>query len=364
MLIAPLLSPLRLSLSRPRHMPAFSSESPGRPTTDWYTGKRSAGTHRSAGRWPGDEKRTVWVPPAGWKSAENAASRLALVRLYRQRHPFCTWSDIRILRAGVIQDREMLLADARSGRYMCFGPEEDERWETFLTAELPLMPTETLAEFLKQLMVMQDHRNNYQMAVDIEEFDELLVSLQINKGEIAAVFTTDGTTPGYHLVRWVGEPDTPLAMPRVTLAERLNPVRGAPFWYTPAPEVGKLYATTDAAISASGRNAGARDALSPNSPGGSQAVVEVTDMLQTGLTLLPLSDENQLPANLAREVKEDATRRKAVKVDAIDHELIMERQRPRAKLELLIDQDARRVQALQAIALSRTTYLLPTHPAE
>jgi hypothetical protein len=111
--------------------------------------------------------------------------------------------------AGVIQDREMLLADARSGRYMYFGPEEDERWETFLTAELPLMPTETLAEFLKQLMVMQDHRNYYQMAVDIEEFDELLVSLQINKGEIAAVFTTDGTTPGYHLVRWVGEPDTP-----------------------------------------------------------------------------------------------------------------------------------------------------------
>ena len=216
---------------------------------------------------------------------------------------------------------------------MCFGPEYDERWETFLTAELPLMPTETLAEFLKQLMVMQDRRNCYQMAVDIEEFDELLVSLQINKGEIAAVFTTDGTTPGYHLVRWVGEPDTPLAMPRVTLAERLNPVRGAPFWYTPAPE-------------------------------GPQAVVEVTDMLQTGLTLLPLSDENQLPANLAREVKEDATRRKAIKVDAIDHELIMERQRPRAKLELLIDQDARRVQALQAIALSRTTYLLPTHPAE
>ena len=280
--------------------------------------------------------------PAMSEEEEDPAVRAQIQELLRQHEQFKSElatsaaaqleAEARAL-AAVIQDREMLLADARSGRYMYFGPEEDERWETFLTAELPLMPTETLAEFLKQLMVMQDHRNNYQMAVDIEEFDELLVSLQINKGEIAAVFTTDGTTPGYHLVRWVGEPDTPLAMPRVALAERLNPVRGAPFWYTPAPEA-------------------------------PQAVVEVTDMLQTGLTLLPLSDENQLPANLAREVKEDATRRKAIKVDAIDHELIMERQRPRAKLELLIDQDARRVQALQAIALSRTTYLLPTHPAE
>merc|ERR1719183_528277 len=35
--------------------------------TDWYTGKRTAGYHRSAGRWPGDPKREVWVPPAGWK---------------------------------------------------------------------------------------------------------------------------------------------------------------------------------------------------------------------------------------------------------------------------------------------------------
>ena len=35
--------------------------------TDWYTGKRTAGYHRSAGRWPGDPKREMWVPPAGWK---------------------------------------------------------------------------------------------------------------------------------------------------------------------------------------------------------------------------------------------------------------------------------------------------------
>jgi len=51
--------------------PAESSQA--RPTTDWYKGKRTLGTHRSAGRWPGDAKREVWVPPAGWKAASKPA---------------------------------------------------------------------------------------------------------------------------------------------------------------------------------------------------------------------------------------------------------------------------------------------------
>ena len=48
--------------------------SPARPTTDWYKGKRSLGTHRSAGRWPGDAKRELWVPPPGWQPASKAAT--------------------------------------------------------------------------------------------------------------------------------------------------------------------------------------------------------------------------------------------------------------------------------------------------
>ena len=51
--------------------------SPARPTTDWYKGKRSLGTHRSAGRWPGDAKRELWVPPSGWQPASKAAAKPA-----------------------------------------------------------------------------------------------------------------------------------------------------------------------------------------------------------------------------------------------------------------------------------------------
>ena len=56
------------------------SSPPPRPTTDWYKGKRSLGTHRSAGRWPGDEKRTLWVPPAGWTPAGKAKPATAGVK--------------------------------------------------------------------------------------------------------------------------------------------------------------------------------------------------------------------------------------------------------------------------------------------
>jgi hypothetical protein len=54
-----------------------ASSSPARPTTDWYKGKRSLGTHRSAGRWPGDSKRELWVPPPGWQPAAKPAKPAA-----------------------------------------------------------------------------------------------------------------------------------------------------------------------------------------------------------------------------------------------------------------------------------------------
>ena len=53
---------------------AGASSSPERPTTDWYKGKRSLGTHRMAGRWPGDPKRELWVPPPGWEPAAKPAA--------------------------------------------------------------------------------------------------------------------------------------------------------------------------------------------------------------------------------------------------------------------------------------------------
>ena len=53
---------------------AGASSSPARPTTDWYKGKRSLGTHRMAGRWPGDPKRELWVPPPGWQPAAKPAA--------------------------------------------------------------------------------------------------------------------------------------------------------------------------------------------------------------------------------------------------------------------------------------------------
>lgn len=51
-----------------------ASSSPARPTTDWYKGKRSLGTHRMAGRWPGDLQREQWVPPPGWQPAAKPAA--------------------------------------------------------------------------------------------------------------------------------------------------------------------------------------------------------------------------------------------------------------------------------------------------
>ena len=50
---------------------------PAAPVGDWYVGKRSLGTHRMAGRWPGDAKRELWVPPPGWQPASKAAAKPA-----------------------------------------------------------------------------------------------------------------------------------------------------------------------------------------------------------------------------------------------------------------------------------------------
>ena len=134
------------------------------------------------------------------------------------------------------------------------------------------------------------------------------MSLQIVEGEVAAFGTSDEDTRGYYVVVWRGEPYTlqeetngVAAGRQVADAEWLNPVPGAPNWFTPSPN--------------------------------NTTVVDVAHVLRTGLALLPLSDENTLPSNLAKVAKKDAKAQKAGKVAADDHELIMEEALQRDKLE-------------------------------
>ena len=145
------------------------------------------------------------------------------------------------------------------------------------------------------------------------------ISLQITEGDVAAVSTSDEATVGYYLIIWIGEPytlqegdddderrgiDGQLIAPGTLVAKArwLNPVGAAPFWYTPGEHE-------------------------------KPALVEVSTVLQTGLELLPLSDENRLPANMRKKAKEAATSKKAAKLDASEHEEIMEEQRQRDQLE-------------------------------
>jgi hypothetical protein len=134
------------------------------------------------------------------------------------------------------------------------------------------------------------------------------MSLQIVEGEVAAYGTTDEGTRGYYLVVWRGEPytlqeetDGVAADTLVADADYFNPVDRAPGWYTPSP--------------------------------GNKVIVQVAHVLRTGLRLLPLSPDNKLPSGLAKAAKTDATKKKASKVAAADHELIMEEAVQRDQLE-------------------------------
>ena len=139
------------------------------------------------------------------------------------------------------------------------------------------------------------------------------ISLMIKEGEIAAFGTTDAETLGYYLVKWLSEPYTlqertqgvagmlEVGTTLVADAVYFNPVNGAPFWYTPSA--------------------------------GETTPVEIAHVLRTGLTLLPLNGANQLPKSLAKAAKTEAASKKAAKVDADDHEAIMEDAARRDRLE-------------------------------
>jgi hypothetical protein len=121
----------------------------------------------------------------------------------------------------------------------------------------------------------------------------------VREGDIGVVGTTDEAAMGYYLVKWLSEPYTlqeetegmsGMIGAGVMVIDALyyNRVGRAPFWCTQSK-------TT--------------------------TVVEAKHVLQTGLTLQPISTTNMLPVtcNIAQ-----ATKLKAVKVDGNDHARIME----------------------------------------
>ena len=85
---------------------------------------------------------------------------------------------LRYASAAQQADYDILLAAARSHqRDSCWHMRE--RWGKFLTAELPLLPAETLAEFLKSLDALEREcaSSRMQESVDEDVFDKLLAHL-------------------------------------------------------------------------------------------------------------------------------------------------------------------------------------------
>ena len=130
----------------------------------------------------------------------------------------------------------------------------------------------------------------------------------IKKGEVGALGTTDEAAMGYYLVEWLSEPyslqmDTDGmagvigAGKMVVDAMYFNRVQRAPFWYTKSEEA---------------------------------TVVEARFVLKSGLDLEEVCAMNPLPRGCN---KVEAMRLKAVKVNILDHEDIMEEAARRDRLE-------------------------------
>ena len=82
---------------------------------------------------------------------------------------------LRYASAAQQADYDILLTAARS--HQRDRPSMRERWGKFLTAELPLLPAETLAEFLKSLHALEGEAGLIQDSVDEDVFDKLLAHL-------------------------------------------------------------------------------------------------------------------------------------------------------------------------------------------
>ena len=129
-----------------------------------------------------------------------------------------------------------------------------------------------------------------QMREDIQEHLSAVIVEQIVIGEVGAVATPDVNTDGCHLMKFTSEPfHCEKRQNLVVKGKHLNPVGGAPFWYT-------------------------------------DSEVEVTHLVHhvvLGLVLMEeISDENPLPRRGCN--RPEATRLNAKKIARHDHDYIIE----------------------------------------
>ncbi len=128
---------------------------------------------------------------------------------------------------------------------------------------------------------------------------EVGMSLMIHEGEVGAIGTTDKAAMGYYILKWLSKPyslqaDAEGMSGMITAGAMVvdglyfNRVQRAPYWYTRSGET---------------------------------TIVEVRHVLRSGLQLDKISATNKLPQVCNRL---EARRKKAVKIAAVDHEVIME----------------------------------------
>ena len=128
-----------------------------------------------------------------------------------------------------------------------------------------------------------------QMREDIQEHLSAVIVEQIVVGEVGAVATPDENADGYYLIRFTSEPfHCKERQDLVVKGKCLNPVSGAPFWYTDSE----------------------------------MEVTHLVDHVVSGFLLMEeISDENPLPRGCRTE---EATRLNAKKIGRHDHDYIIE----------------------------------------
>ena len=157
-----------------------------------------------------------------------------------------------------------------------------------------------------------------------EAFAEVLagktarIAEQIEIGNFGAFATLDEDADGYYLIKFTSKPytlqaavelkmyDPPIRIETGELvcdAEYFNKVPGASLWYT---------ATA------------AQDAVT---------VVRVQQVVAADLKPAAISEENKLPIGMSKKNKADATKKKAVKISAEEHEVILDEICRREELE-------------------------------
>eukprot|EP00966_Prymnesium_polylepis_P149338 3450181-Prymnesium_polylepis.1 len=140
--------------------------------------------------------------------------------------------------------------------------------------------------------------------------ERLQVALGRQDGPVYGAFSTsDQDADGYYLVQWIGEPYTlqedeelteytPAiwikAGEAVCKGKYFNKVQGAQLWYT---------AMEGAAAE-------------------TETLVRMKHVVAADLKLAPISEVNKLPHGMNKKKKTETTKKKALKIDPLDHERI------------------------------------------